>query len=179
MIYAFEEMLAISKGSRKDTDAATIHSLLDGCIAVRSADLELDLRGVDYIARLRGGAEVYIDAKTRQQGCRRHWSGEPELAIELWSVKPTAATKGKPGWTLDEAKLTDLVLYTWHPSDCDEAYLLPFQNLRMAARRNIRAWMAEHKTDVQSSGSWRSEAVFVPASKVVSAIQATFWGRAA
>lgn len=175
MTYAFAEMLAVSKGQRKSTDAATILALLDGCMAVRSADLALDIRGVDYIARLRGGAEVYIDAKTRQRGCSKYWGHEPELAIELWSVKPTTTKTGKPGWTLDEAKLTDLVLYTWHPDDCEQAFLLPFQSLRMAARRNIRRWMAEYKTDVQSSGSWESEAVFVPASEVIGAINQTFF----
>lgn len=173
MTYAFSTMLAVSKGQRKHTDAATILAMLEGCIGVRSADLALDIRGVDYIAKLRGGADVYIDAKTRQRGCSKYWGVEPELAVELWSVRPSKTQLGKPGWTLDEAKLTDLVLYTWHTDDSERAYLLPFQCLRVAARRNIKRWLCEFKSDVQDSGKWQSEAVFVPASEVIAAINQT------
>lgn len=179
MTYVFSEMLAVSKGQRKHTDTATIQSMLDGCTEVRAATLSLDIRGVDYIARLRGGSDVYIDAKTRQRGCSKYWGAEPDLAIELWSVKPTATCQGKPGWTLDEAKLTDLILYTWDPADTVETYLLPFQLLRVAARRNIRRWMEEYKRDIQDSGQWQSEAVFVPASEVISAIQKCMRSQAA
>lgn len=170
----------MSQGARKATDELTIMALLDGCVTVTSSTTELDKMGVDYIATLRGGADVYIDAKTRDKGCSRFWkNGEPELAIELWSVMPGGKFnmprgRAKAGWTIDEAKITDLVLYTFSNSDCKTAFLFPFQSLRMASRRMIKHWMQRFKVDIQTSGNWQSQAVFVPASEVMMAIQNTF-----
>lgn len=180
MIYDFQERLEFSKGARQSTDLETIASLLDGCRSVVAAPKSLDVQGVDYIATLRRGAEVYIDAKTRTKGCSRYWRfGEPELAIEKWSVMPAqACPQGKTGWTLDEAKVTDMVLYTFDKSDSPYAYLLPFQSLRMAARRMIEVWMQIYKVDRQTSNqsgrTYHSQAVLVPASVVFAAIESTY-----
>lgn len=178
MTYDFQERLSFSKGERQSTDQSTIKSLLDGCVTVATTSTELDRMGVDYIATLRKGAEVYVDAKTRERGCSRFWKlGEPELAIEIWSVYPGGkynTQKGKTGWTLDEAKVTDMVLYTFNPTDCGTAFLFPFQSLRIAARRMVKHWMQRFKVDIQDSGSWESQAVFVPASEVIAAIETTY-----
>ena len=177
VIYSFTERLQFSKGARQDTDAATILSLLDGCVSVESASVALDKQGVDYVATLRRGSEVFIDAKSRERGCSRFWNGNPELAIERWSVMPGgkySQASPKTGWTLDEAKKTDMILYTFDPSDCDIAFLFPFQSLRIAARRNITEWERRFKVDVQDSGSWQSQAVFVPAPDVITAVTSTF-----
>lgn len=180
MIYDFQERLEFSKGARQSTDLETIASLLDGCRSVVAAPKSLDVQGVDYIATLRRGAEVYIDAKTRTKGCSRYWRfGEPELAIEKWSVMPAqACPQGKTGWTLDEAKVTDMVLYTFDKADSPYAYLLPFQSLRMAARRMIEVWMQIYKVDRQTSNqsgrTYHSQAVLVPASVVFAAIESTY-----
>ena len=176
MTYSFQDQLKISKGVSQENDLHTIRYMLDGCVDVSVASLALDKRGVDYVATLRGGAQVMIDAKTRAQGCSRFWQNGPELAIEKWSVVPGGKykMKGKTGWTLDEAKLTHMILYTFHDSDCRSAYLLPFQSLRMAALRNISAWFDLYKVDQQDSGRWQSEAVFVPAEIVIQAMQDTY-----
>jgi len=177
MTYDFQERLEFSKGSRQTTDAATIMQLLDGCASVDSATTEMDKRGVDYIARLRGGANVFVDAKTRSKGCSKYWQGQPELAIEKWSVMPGGKFEtrtGKAGWSLDEAKLCHMILYTFDPSDSELAFLIPFQSLRMAARRMINDWMGRFKVDVQTSGGWQSQAVFVPASEIIMAMEETY-----
>lgn len=178
MTYDFQERLSFSKGTRQTSDEATIMEILDGCVSVTTSGVELDKKGVDYIAKLRAGAEVYVDAKTRESGCSKYWKkGEPELAIEIWSVLPMGKYQtrvGKAGWTLDEAKITDMVLYTFNSSDSDTAFLFPFQSLRMAARRMARHWMRNFKVDIQDSGSWQSQAVFVPASEVIRAMETTY-----
>ena len=166
-MYDFLERLEWSKGTRLESDALTIMSMLDGCISVVEAPVELDKKGVDYIATLRRGAEVYIDIKTRTTGCSMYWGNVPEVAIELWSVRPSLGNKKKIGWTLDEAKITDMIFYVWDPEDTPEAYLIPFQSLRVAARRNIMKWLNTYKVDIQNSGSWESEAVFVPVDVVL------------
>jgi hypothetical protein len=182
MLYDFDQKLAASKGERSATDAATIKQLLDGCVSVAAAETELDKKGVDFVATLRGGAQVMVDVKSRVSGCSRYWkNGQPELAIEKWSVMPGGRFNErfpKAGWTLDEAKVTDMILYVFPPEDCTTAFLLPFQSLRMAARRNIEAWMRTHKVDTQTSNRWQSQAVFVPADEVLTALASTYSARA-
>lgn len=186
MTYDFHERLAFSTGARQATDADTIMKLLDGCVSVRPTETIGNDNGVDFIATLRGGAVVNIDVKTRQAGCSRYWNRstkEPELAIEKWSVMPggqydTSEDRAKAGWTIDESKATDMILYTFDPSDSCLAFLLPFQSLRLAARRMIQNWMKRFKVDVQQScrgtSKWQSQCVMVPASEVISAIEITF-----
>jgi hypothetical protein len=82
--------------------------------------------------------------------------------------------RAKAGWTVDESKVTDMILYTFDASDCATAFLLPFQSLRMAARRMLKEWRNKFKTDIQTSGGWQSQAVFVPADEVLNAICTTF-----
>lgn len=182
MTYDFNERLEFSKGARQDSDCATIHALLSGCESVSIASTELDRIGVDYIATLRRGAKVFVDAKTREPGCSKWWrGGEPELAIEIWSVCPggkysVPRSRSKPGWTVDEGKVTDMVLYVFDPQDSTTAYLMPFQSLRMAAREHLPEWQRRFKVDVQDNGTWQSKAVFVPASVVIDAVTKTFTG---
>ena len=180
MTYDFNERLAFSKGKRIGSDRETIMSLLDGCVEVVPACEEDDKAGVDYIATLLRGGIVLVDAKTRTKGCSRYWkNGQPELAIEIWSVMPGGKynqCNPKIGWTLDDAKKTHAVLYTFDPSDCEVAFLFPFQHLRMAARRTVTAWMNRFKVDVQDSGTWESQAVFVPAVEIISALEYTYSG---
>ena len=180
MTYGFEERLKFSKGARCECDHKTIFALLHGCIHVVDHDCKGDDGGVDYIALLRRGTSVMIDAKTRTKGCSKYWKyGEPELAIEKWSVMPDdSCPLGKAGWTLDESKETDMVLYTFDPSDSNVAFLFPFQSLRMAAVNMIQKWQSLYKVDTQTSHGfgkkWKSQAVLVPASVVIAAIERTY-----
>jgi hypothetical protein len=180
MTYDFQERLAFSQGARCASDIETIMGILDGCISVTENAVNGNDQGVDYIATLRRGANVLIDAKTRAVGCSKYWKNkEPELAIERWSVMPsgkfdTPAQKAKAGWTIDESKITDMILYTFDASDCETAFLLPFQSLRLAARKMLNEWMDKYKVDIQTSGYWQSQAVFVPASEVIKAIESTY-----
>lgn len=183
MTYGFQEQLDFSQGAKCESDAETIMSLLHGCASVTSSAGSGNDFGIDYIATLRRGAEVMIDAKTRAAGCSKFWRSEPELAIEIWSVMPGGkfqTTHGKAGWTLDESKRTDMVLYTFNPLDSPMAYLIPFHSLRMASVRNIGHWRKSYKVDIQETidgyRGWQSQAVFVPASVVIRAMEETYSG---
>lgn len=175
--YNMWEMLAYSRGVREATDLLTIQNLIDGCVSVMKTDSEIDKTGIDYIATLRKFAEVTIDGKARRPGCSKHWKQGPELALEKWSVKPANGSKGKVGWTLCEAKNVDYILFTFDPSDSDAVFLYPFQLLRMTFRRNYSEWWKHYKTDIQSSGSWKSECIFVPESVVWAALRQAMQGK--
>lgn len=175
-IYGFSTKLAYSLGERCESDIETLTKLIDGCVYVEKTDVDLDRTGVDYVATLRRGGTINIDAKTREPGCSRYWSnGEPELAPEIWSVMPGGKYEipkelSKAGWTLDESKATDYIYCTFDAVDTDKVYLLPFQLYRMAFRRNIHNWKSHYKVAPQDSGRWESQCVFVPASVVLNAI---------
>ncbi len=161
--YDFAEMLDYSNGVQQATDIDTIRALLPGCLDVVKTDILADKSGVDYVATLRRGAQVFIDAKTRQPGARKFWKdGAPELALELWSVLPNNGAPGKAGWTLSEASPVDYILYTFDPADCDRVFLYPFQLLRLTFRNNVTDWRKRYKPQIQSSGGWQSQCLFVP-----------------
>lgn len=173
--YSFSDSLAFSKGNRRETTEETIKSMLYGCVAVRDSTRQEEKVGVDYVATLRGGAMVLIDEKTRRPGCRRYWRhGQPEVALEIWSVRPEPerGIRGVAGWTLSESKVTDMVLYTWDPQDCQSCYLLPFQHLRMAFVKNFAHWRSLFDDPKQTTdgGRYGSQTVLVPIDLVLDAI---------
>ncbi len=176
MNYDFHERLTFSKGVVAATCKDTIRNMVPGCVDVKETTTAMDKTGIDYIATLRRGAEVFIDHKAREGGCCKYWrrrkdgTREPEIAVELWSVRPTDTRAGKRGWTLDEAKRTHYTLHTFDPQDSREAFLLPFQLLRKAYRENFTAWNGRYKHGIQDSGGWTSECVFVPSQVVLDAL---------
>lgn len=176
--YNMWDMLDYSRGVREKNDLATVQNLIAGCVSVVKTDSITDRAGVDYIATLRKGAEVTIDGKTRTRGCSKYWRSGPELALELWSVIPEHGSTGKAGWTVCETKNVDYILFTFDPSDSDLVFLYPFQLLRMTFRKNYYIWKAQgYKTDIQSSGSWKSECIFIPESVVWAAMRQVMTGK--
>ena len=159
------------------TASDLIRSWLPGCVTVERAEKKDDLNGIDYWAVLRKGARVGIDHKLREAGCKRFWkNGSPELPMEIWSVMPDTANKGVTGWTLSETKNTDYVLFTFDLSDSDQAFLLPFQLLRIAFHNNYAHWRSLYiqrpQESVRGGLRWKSEAAFVPANIVLAEINA-------
>jgi hypothetical protein len=169
--FSFNERLEWSFGQLQADDIATIKTILTGCTNVRKTTPDQDRSGIDYIATLRHGAEVLVDAKNRAQGCSKFWKpNTPEFALERWSVVPSLQNHAKPGWTLSTASPVHYILFKFHPSDWPFAYLVSFQLLRVAFYRNCNHWFKIFKHQFQSSGSWQSEAVFVPVKTVFEAM---------
>jgi hypothetical protein len=178
--YDMQDNLVFSKGALQTSDTATLMEMISGCHKVEPGLEASDRNGIDYIATLRKGARIFIDAKTRRKGCSKFWTRDtngrrqPEVALEYWSVMPGGKygkRMGKVGWTLCETKQTDLILYTFDPEDSRDVFLFSFQLLRMSFRRNCKDWMSSHKVDVQDSGTWQSQAVFVPVSVVFDSVR--------
>jgi len=175
-MHDFGSKLRASRGIRELTDIETLRDMIPGCVSVIKTDEQTDRNGVDYIATLRRGAQILIDAKTREPGASRYWNGGgPELALEIWSVRPggkynTPRERAKVGWTLCEAKETDMIYYTFDPSDCFDVFLLPFQHLRIAFRQNWPIWSKRYLSKTQDSFTWESLCIFVPANEVLKAI---------
>jgi len=179
-VFDFEKKLAFSQGVQQETDIETLQKLIDGCDSIIKTSTEIDKSGIDYIATLRRGATIRIDAKTREKGCSEFWRyEEPEFAPEIWSVMPYGKfnippEQAKVGWTLDEKKEVDYIFCTFDPVDSNKVYLLPFQLYRMAFRKNYPCWKEDYQISIQESKkngrSWQSQCVFVPASIILNAI---------
>lgn len=188
MIYNFDERLALSKGRRQETDEATLRLMFPECVGVEKTTEAVDRSGVDYIVMLRRGATVRVDAKTREPGCARYWKDRsPEVALEIWSVMP-GGKFGVPdhgkraGWTLDESKDVDLILFTFDPSDHEYAYVRSLPLLRETFRRYFVRWSryrrAKQESDKwlpqeQRTLRWESECRFVPLDVVDAAMYET------
>ena len=177
MTYDFDERLAFSQGKRMKSDIELLKRIIPYCTEVVKADTNTDKQGIDYIAYLAGGAEIGIDAKTREKGASKFWHyGEAELALELWSIYPNGNKEGVKGWTLSDKTNVDLILYTFDSTDWDKFYLLPYQLLRMAFIRKGREWLSSYARKKQTSNNWQSEAIFIPASIVIEAVKAEMQG---
>lgn len=171
MTHDFQLYLERSRGVLASTDLATIKGMLAGCVNVEKTNEQQDREGIDYVATLRKGATVLIDAKTRMRGCSRWWRHGPELALETWSVRPDRNTPGKVGWTLNETTNVDYILFIFDPTDTKEVFLYPFQLLRTTYRTHKAEWYDKYRVDIQDSGGWTSECVFVPESVVWEALR--------
>jgi hypothetical protein len=176
--FSFDERLRFSVGQRAQDDMATIAGMLHDCYQVMPASRDQQRHGVDYVATLFGGAEILIDAKARDSGCSYYWKkGEPDLALEIWSVMPDDGVRERVGWTLSQALMTDLVLFTFDPADHAQCYLLSFPLLRNAFAQRRFEWAKSYGTHKQhTDGRYRSECVFVPLSVVRRAIESASVG---
>ncbi len=177
MKYDFGERLAFSKGRRQESDLETLRAMFPTCKDVAKTSEAQDRAGTDYVITLRRGAQLRVDAKSRDTGCSRYWRRGPEVALEIWNVRPGGKyrmpqDRAKVGWTLDEAKEIDLILFTFDPGDHIFAYVRPLPLLREAFRRNFGGWRKEYRTAPQDSHRWESECVFVPLLVVDQAIEA-------
>lgn len=176
----WNEKFAYSLSAQQQFDISLLKQHVPDCVEVQKTTLEMDKKGIDYIATLEDGAEVYIDGKTRIAGASRFWKdGEPELALELWSVME----KHKKGWTLSAASNVDYVLFTFDKHDCDRYFFIPYQLLRKAFLKHGRKWCVVYPRKIQSSVRgdliWHSEAVFVPARVVLRAVSNCMFGQSA
>lgn len=177
MNYGWIERLGFSKARRQDSDIDTLRAMFPTCASVTKTSEAEDRAGTDYVVQLRRGAQLRVDAKARDRGCRQFWKAGPEVALEVWSVKPSGnVSPGKTGWTLDESKEIDLILFTFDPQDHPFAYVRPLPLLRETFRRNYSEWRTSYKSATQRTDSWslswESECVYVPLVIVDQAIEA-------
>lgn len=160
-VYGFQEQLRWSEGIVANEDDLTriLRSRIPGCIEVERAALSDDRQGTDYWAhRDHGLRPLSIDLKARSED-PMETRGLDDVALETWSV----IEHRKPGWTRDETKQTDYILWLWQPTK--RFLLVPFPALCKCFQHYWRTWCNEYGPPyTQDSGGWHSECVFVPRS---------------
>lgn len=167
MIHDFQQNLEYSLGVREQLDINLLKGIIPDCTDIIKTEKKIDKKGIDYIATLRRGAKINIDAKTRRPGASKYWKyNEPELALEIWSSRPDIFNSGKTGWTLDEKSNVDYILYTYDRSDTNKFFFVPFQLLRISFVNHFEDWKSTYGVKKENNKGWDSFAVFVPASVV-------------
>lgn len=171
-------------GERVKADIATLRNWFTN--AVR-APKDADRAGGDYVARGLHGATTYIDAKSRDPGCKAFWNppSNPDLALETWSVMPEKGRRVKTGWTLNPLSVATFILFTFDPIDFPDAILMPLPPLRAAFIRHRDPWYSSYRHATQftfggnwSRAGWLSECVFVPMDVVEAAVREASFTRA-
>lgn len=137
----------------------------------RSSKAE-DIKGVDIWVRKINGTRLGIDLKFMRQDYKdQKFFSSDNLPLETLSkINPEIV-----GWTLDDRKITDVVLWYWLPT---ERYcLVPYKPLRKIFTEKLTEWDKEFKKNDQTTPTsetvkkgWDSQCMFVPRLTVFSAL---------
>jgi hypothetical protein len=171
--FGFTEQYRWSEGTQV---YGGIHKILlehiPGAERIEKAGKEDDKRGTDYWVYRKGIARpLSVDVKSRRDD-PIHSFGQDDLALEKWSVVELE----KVGWTVDDSKETDFILWFFRPTK--RFVLLPFLQLLAVTKEHMPTWEKEWKVGRQSSDNqrWHSMCVFVPRKVVLDAITERFYG---
>ncbi len=154
---------------------------IPGAIKVEKATPNEDRHGTDYWVTTKTGNRRSIDVKTR---AKEDPELRDDLTLELWSVIQRKVI----GWTLDETKETDYILFHWKESG--RSCLMSFPELRAVFIKYHTFWndpIARHKagrsmpcpTSIQGTsefGGYNSQCIYVPRNEVFEALIADFGG---
>ena len=173
--YDFNAKLIASDGHCSNANIESILlSNIAGSLNVKRAHEANDRSGVDWWVECKGCRHLAIDAKVREVDYAR--KGQDDLALETWSVVEAS----KVGWTLDDAKQCDFVLWLW--KDTGRWCMVPFAMLCQVFTENIEAWkstfkVARQRTPTRDGRGYHSEVVFVPRREVWKAIYGVYGGQ--
>lgn len=163
--FDFKAQLGMSQGSAIGADIeAILLDLVPGSTKIVKASNADDRSGTDYWCEHVRGTPVSVDTKIRK---RDH--GKDDLALETWSV-----VGKKIGWTLDEAKRTDYILWWWE--DTRRFAFVPFLLLCHAFKKFKPEWEIRYRLATQPTvgtggrRGWLSECMFVPRREVWAAM---------
>lgn len=137
--------------------------LFAGCRFVPTTEA-IDRMGGDYEMTAPDGRVQFLDVKYRHSAVSARWVTEPDVTIEWLSVKEA----NKPGWTVKDGGLTDLIVYMWR--DWPDSYAFDFRFLRAAAVARKREWRVRFGEVPVSNDGYTTVCSFVPVSAVNHAI---------
>lgn len=173
--YGFGERMAMSSGHASNCDIRSILlSSIPGALEVRQAAQANDRLGVDWWVEMTNARHLAVDAKVREEDWAAKHPEEDDIALETWSVIERQIV----GWTRDESKRCDYVLWLW--KETGRWCLVPFPMLCGVFREKWCEWKSAHKTRRQKTNfagaEYHSECVFVPRRDVWAEIYKSYGG---
>lgn len=193
--YDFDERRQYSEGVMRDVPEILDHILetIPGAIGWRRAALNEDRHGTDYwIDRAHDLPALSVDMKNREVCPKKY--GKDDACIETTSVYtgPVCKVNGryrykdksgryssviglseyrqKPGWTIDDAKRTDLIMYTWPHDSGRRHWTIPFPLLCAASLKNWREWAMRYGELPTHNNDYLTLNVYVPRIVIIEAI---------
>ncbi|MGQ0563324.1 MAG: hypothetical protein ACT443_15805 [Gemmatimonadota bacterium] len=188
--YDFRERLQFSEGVEITAGILRhVHMSIPAARKIEKATCDQDRNGTDYwVLRHHGLPPVSIDLKNREF-CPIERFGKDDVCIETTSVYLNDsrapfhdAHRHKPGWTVDERKRTDLLIYTWpHAADLFgeprlRYWILYFPMLCMAAKTHWRTWAGIYGEKPTPNDGYVTLNVYVPRIVVAKAIKSISTG---
>jgi hypothetical protein len=180
MVHTFLERLAFSEGLELgDAVLQCIVAGIPGATEIRRANTNDDRNGTDYwIERDNGLPSISVDVKHRSFCPIARW-GKDDACIEVTSVYKGPKQlpwqdeyRHRVGWTLDPAKRTDLIVYTWPASENRRRFwILYFPHLCAVARQNWRKWARDYGELPAWNDGYLTLSVYVPRKVIADAIQ--------
>jgi hypothetical protein len=172
--YHFDERLKMSQGISENVSIITILlEQIPGAVNAHAAHEKNDRNGVDFWVEHASGKHIGIDCKVREED----WAlrGHDDVALETFSV----VEKNIHGWTLNDSKRTDYILWFW--KETGRWMLVPFPMLCAVFTKNMGKWKSIYKTARQKTPrfngqAYHSECVFVPRRELWAAIYQEFSG---
>jgi hypothetical protein len=173
--FGFAAQLVMSQGHATNADVGNVlMQIIPGALNVHPAANANDRLGVDWWVEMPNARHLAIDVKVRKQDWAAKPQPEDDLALETWSVVESA----KVGWTRDEKKRCDYVLWFWQ--DTRRYCLVPFPMLCQVMNTHWQAWSRQYKTARQRTTdagcAYQSECVYVPRQTIWRAIYNQFGG---
>ena len=122
-------------------DVKVLEHIFPGSIITKATPTGKNDGGIDLKTCFPCGKIRFIDLKTRRDKdrCKRMPLMMADVVIEVVSVMKNGRVI-KWGWTIDETKQTDYILWTYE--ETARWHLAPFDLLRRAALLNMRHWLA-------------------------------------
>lgn len=173
--YDFYENMNMSNGIAASSDIAKILcERISGAVTAFRATTQEDREGTDWWVKLANGKLVSIDVKVRRWDRSTHHEQYDDLALETYSV----IDNDIPGWTRDERKKSDYILWYWQ--DTRRYCLVPFLPLCKAFQARWENWRRiaikldrraiQRTKPIDGRQGWRSECIYVPRLSVWRAI---------
>ncbi len=135
---------------------------IPGATSVMRATVEQDKKGTDFWVWRKCRRPLSVDVKVRKIDYTKFQPPDyaDDLALETFNV----IEQSVPGWTRDENKQTDYILWFW--KDTGRWALVPFVLLCIVFRRKWEEWKLQYAPYVQrtpwNGADFHSECVFVP-----------------
>lgn len=126
-------------------------------LSIRRAGAANDKMGADFVIEFPHGQFRFVDMKMRRDDYKAR--GMDDIALEVWSN----TEQRKPGWALDDSKLTDYYLFVWVTTG--RVVMFDARALRAITKVHLSRWQTGNKCAEQRtptmSGSYSSSVVFV------------------
>lgn len=181
--HEFDERLAFSEGVISECLMDRIVSALPTSTGYEKAALADDRSGTDYwLHRKKGLRSLSIDLKNRGF-CPIEKFGSDDACIETTSVYQGPNGKSwndkfrrKPGWTIDEKKETDYIVYTWPEGTARRYWIVPYPFLQAASIRCWRQWAIKYGEKPAANPRYVTLSVYPPRKVIAKAMRSLMVG---